>query len=301
MPHGSTRKTRSARLLRWLRRTVTLKELRKRRAERDRVKHEMGEIAKFPKNANAPRHGLPGELIVSLTSYPARFKTLHLTIKALLDQKVKPDRVILWIDRHDMRKVPKAVRELEGPAFSILTGQDVRSFNKIVPALIAFPNSFIVVADDDLYYPDNWLQGLVEAYDPGQPTIVYHRGHRLAHSADGSLAPYRAWQHEVTDPESLIPGTGIMPTGVGGVLYPPGSLPPKAVDIGLIRQLSETCDDSWLYFMWRQTAWTAKRVPGEGFRIVDWPQSQQHSLRKFHRGGMKDEHLRALSDYFGTP
>jgi hypothetical protein len=34
------------------------------------------------------RHGLDGELIVSLTSYPARYDTLHLTLGCLLDQSI---------------------------------------------------------------------------------------------------------------------------------------------------------------------------------------------------------------------
>ena len=118
---------------------------------------------------------------------------------------------------------------------------------------------------------------------------------------NGRLAPYRDWRREVSDEESLSPSTDVMPTGVGGVLYPPGSLPAQTVEVPLFKQLSATCDDSWLYFMWRQNGWKAKRVPGAKMRLVTWPDTQEESLMSFHRGGMKDEHLRALSEYFGTP
>lgn len=265
------------------------------------LRSALREVSRFPKHPDARRHQLPSRLIVSLTSYPARFKTLHLTVKSLLDQTVKPDSIVLWVDHAAMALLPQSVTELEGPVFSVRPTEDLRSFTKIIPALVAYPDSFIVVADDDTYYRDHWLKELVDACDPDHPTIVYHRGHRLTYLPDGSLAPYRSWQRGVRDGKSLLPATDILPTGVGGVLYPPGSLPPQTTDLPLIRQLSETCDDSWLYFMWRQTGWTAKRAPGTKPRLITWPQTQEQSLRSFHRGGTKDEHLRALSSHFGTP
>ena len=271
----------------------------KRRAERRKVALAMMEIARFPKHSHAPKHRLPGELIVSLTSYPARFGTLHLTIKSLLDQTVRPDRIILWIGTSAIGEIPPEVREFEGGIFSIRACDDVGSFTKIVPALIACPDAFLITADDDNYYPDFWLERLVAAYDSHNPTIVYHRGHRPTFLADGKLAPYREWDREVIDSRSLKPGTSVMPTGVGGVLYPPGSLPVETTDLNLIRQLCSTCDDSWLYFMWRKAGWTAKRTPTRMPALIDWPKTQKQSLRKFHRGGMKDEHLRALSEHFG--
>ena len=39
----------------------------------------------------------PQELIVSLTSYPARIDTVNQTIETLLNQSLCPDKVILWL------------------------------------------------------------------------------------------------------------------------------------------------------------------------------------------------------------
>lgn len=279
-----------------------LKEIRERRARSRQRSDALRLLRKFPRNGAALRHNLPAKLMVSLTSYPKRFGTLHLTIKSLLDQSVKPDQVILWIDRWSHQMLPPAVTELEGELFSICPcDDDLRSFNKIIPTLRAHPGAFIAIADDDIYYPDFWLERLIAAYDADNPTIVYHRGHRIAYCPDGKLAPYDSWTRRVRDEESLQASTDIFPTGVGGVLYPPNSLPPLATDVQLLKQLSATCDDSWLYFMWRQTPWKAKRVAGRMPRFIEWPDSQRNSLQSFHAGGAKDQHLRALSDYFGTP
>ena len=36
-------------------------------------------------------------IIVSMTSYPKRFKTIIMPLKSLLLQSVKPDRIIVWL------------------------------------------------------------------------------------------------------------------------------------------------------------------------------------------------------------
>ena len=40
-------------------------------------------IAAFPVYPRKRKHGLPGELVVSLTSYPPRYATLGLTLRSL--------------------------------------------------------------------------------------------------------------------------------------------------------------------------------------------------------------------------
>lgn len=282
-------------------RGLTLRDIRKRRANERRRKAALKLLDLFPRHPDAPRHDLPGRLIVSLTSYPARYSTLHLTIKSLLDQTVRPDQVILWVAHGDEASLPQEVTELEGSLFSVRQCDNLRSFNKIIPLLRSDPDSFIVVADDDLYYQDRWLEALVDAFDPAEPTIVCHRAHQVAYDPEGRFAPYHQWRLSVWGEETERGRTDLFPTNCGGVLYPPGSLPPPATDPELIRSLCATCDDTWLYFMWRKAGWKAKRVPGRKPKLIEWPGTQAQSLWSFHLGGKKDEHLRAMSDHFGMP
>jgi hypothetical protein len=278
---------------------MSLNKLRKDWSKARRRRAALKLLDRFPRHPAAPKHRLPAPLIVSLTSYPARYPTLHLTIKSLLDQTVRPDRIILWIAHSDADSLPGQVTALAGSLLEIRFCEDIKSFKKIVPTLLEYPQSFIAICDDDAYYPDSWLKRLIEAYDAAHPTIVYYRGHRQSRLPDGSLAPYHQWHRSVTDERSLLPGVDVMPTGLGGVLYPPGSLPSQATDVALIRQLCETCDDTWLYFMWRKAGWKAKRVPGEKLKLVNWPGTQAQSLWVFHLDGRKDEHIQAMSDHFG--
>ena len=275
----------------------TGKQDRRSFMERRRLKQALRRCSQ-PLPSKPRPHRLPGELIVSLTSYPPRFEVLPLTIKSLLQQTVAPDRLILWVAHDDLARLPASVRAMEGDRFSVRTCDDLRSFKKILPTLAAFPDAFIVTADDDTYYPPNWLAGLVRSYDPREPSLVCHRAHRLRFGAAGQLAPYLDWTRDVSDRTTRKPGVNLFPTGVGGVLYPPGSLPPETLDLALIEQLSPTCDDSWLFFMTRLAGWKVRRAPGKTPLLV-WPRSQAEALRRLNRGGRKDEMLADLARHFG--
>lgn len=282
-------------------RTLTLKRRRKQWVKQLKLNRALARVAAFPRNPGAARHALPGRLVISLTSYPGRFATLHLTLKSLLDQTVRPDRILLWIAHDDLARLPEQVRALEGEILSIRGCDDLRNFKKIIPTLAEEPESFILICDDDTYYPQGWLAQLVGAYDPAQPSIVCTRAHRLRYAEDGRLAPYRAWRRNVADRSTALPSTDLLPTGNGGVLYPPGSLPAQTRDLDLLRKLSPTSDDVWLFFMWRQAGWSIRRVPGRKRRFVEWPDTQARALHAFHRGGTKDQHIQDMSRHFGVP
>jgi hypothetical protein len=200
-----------------------------------------------------------------------------------------------------MAEVPDSISDLQGQLFQIRACDDLRPYNKLVHSLEAYPDAFIVTVDDDVVYDEDCIERLLAAYDPMDPTIVCHRAHRVTYLEDGSLAPYREWERRVHDPASELSSDDLMPTGVGGVLYPPGSLPPETMDRALIARLSPTCDDSWFFFMRRQGQWKVKRAPGKSPQPLVWPNTQDKALHKLHKTGRKDEQLRALAGHFGIP
>ena len=81
----------------------------------------------------APRHHLPGELLVSLTSVSGRFGILAFTLRALLDQSIKPDRTILWISEAEYSLLPKEVIKLRNRGLEIMTCEDFGPRTKIIP------------------------------------------------------------------------------------------------------------------------------------------------------------------------
>lgn len=251
--------------------------------------------------AGRPRpHRLPGRLLVSLTSYPARFETLHLTLRSLLRQNVAADEVILWIAHGDFALLPPKVRELEAEGLAIRGCDDLRSYKKLIFALEETPDAFIVTADDDIFYAPSWLEQLVRVFDPAEPTINCMRAHRLRSDRDGSIAPYRAWGWEVRDTQARQPSVDIMPTGNGGILYPPGSLHPDVTDREAFQSLAPTADDLWFYWMGRR-AGSRYKMAGKAFRLIAWPYPEDESLAGQNIEGGNDRQINALQERFGNP
>jgi hypothetical protein len=245
-------------------------------------------VARFPAVSERRAHGLPGELVVSVTSYPARFSVLAKTLKGLLDQTVIADQTILWLAEGDVP--PKDVVALCEFGLQIRTCEDIRSYKKIIPALREWPEAYICIADDDTYYPPRWLETLVRG--AGEKVISCRRAHRPRR--DGAvLAPYKTWEWSVVTSGEVA---DLFPTGCGGVLYPPRSLDPMVMDRDQFERLCPNADDVWLYMMARRAGSMYRQVGG-GFSNVVWGGSQEESLLSFNVNGGNDDQIKAVEAY----
>ena len=225
------------------------------------------------------KHSLPQELIVSLTSYPARFGKLHLTLKSLLSQSIRPNRLILWVAHEDRTFLPLAVTKLQRFGLEIKYCKDLRSYKKIIPALRLYPDAFITTADDDTYYRHSWLEELVACYDPVIPTSVCHRARLITFDDQTKeLLPYSKWTLiSNQDKQNLAHPQLIFPTGIGGVLYPPNSLHELATSENQFSRFCNDADDVWLYWMVRKNGWTSKIVP-KIKPFFEWRGSENNAL-----------------------
>lgn len=239
-------------------------------------------------------HRLPGQLIVSLTSYPARFGTLGLTLNGLLRQSVKADQIILWLDEEDVKKIPRGIADI--PELQISICPPWRSYKKIVPTLLENPDAFIVTADDDIHYPHDWLAGLVSAVAGGAKVACY-RAHRVI-LYNNAPAPYKNWQHNIAhvDRSRLV-----FLTGVSGAIYAPGALHVDTTRADLFTTLAPSSDDVWLYWMYRLNGVEVQKI-GSRARILEWEGSQSRSLRDENaHGDGNDRAIAALMERYGWP
>lgn len=264
--------------------------------DRARVARAEKAVAAF-RQPGTRRHGLPGTLIVSLTSYPGRYGVVAKTLKGLLAQTIRPDRTVLWIAEEDMAALPDEVKSLQSCGLEIRSCHDLRSYNKIIHALRLWPDAYIVTADDDLYYEPKWLETLIAGVRPGEKAIVCRRA-LMPKRIGEAYAAFSEWQQDiVTDGE---PVDTLFPTGVGGVLYPPGSLAPEVLDEEAFKALCPHDDDSWLYLMSRRAGSRYRQVGG-GFAQVMWPGSQATSLMSVNLvEGENDRQFRAIVAHYGS-
>jgi hypothetical protein len=222
----------------------------------------------------ASRHTLPSKLIVSLTSYPPRFSTLHYTLKCLLSQQMRPDAVILWVADGDFSLLPGNVLDLQPYGLQIKKCEDTKSYKKIIPCLMEFPDAAIAIADDDAYYHRGWLGGLVNNVDSDKKEILCYRAHKVKFkTATFEPLPYVNWEYNTQNQESSVLN---FPTGVMGVLYMPRTFAGQVFNKDYLKYCPQG-DDIWLFWMAIKNGATVRKVLSSQ-KMVVWNGSQDVAL-----------------------
>lgn len=187
------------------------------------------------------------QLIVSLTTFPARINIIHKTINTLLQQTVKPDKLILWLAEEQFlnkeKDLPETLLKLKEFGLEIKWCEDLRSYKKLVPTLREFPDDIIVTADDDLYYQQDWLESLYSAYLKDSKNIYTRRACAVKRKRYYySVIPHYANQ-------DYKPNYSNQLMGGAGTLYPPNSLHRDVLNTENIKNLIPTYDDIYFWAM----------------------------------------------------
>lgn len=193
------------------------------------------------------------ELIVSLTSYPARIPYIKYTLYTLLMQSCKPNQILLWLSKEEFpnkeKDLPQELLEFVKKGLEIKwCDQNLYSYKKLIPSLKEFSNSTIVTADDDILYPKDWLEKLYRAYKKDPNFIHCHRAHRITFDKQNHVKPYMEWEHLIEN-KSTVPSFLNFQTGAGGVLYPKNCFFEDILREDKFMQLSPRADDIWFWAM----------------------------------------------------
>ncbi len=189
-------------------------------------------------------------LTVNLTSFPQRIHEAHYAAFSLLTQSLTPDHVILWLSEDEFPRgvndLPEGLISLSRLGLQIGWCRNLKSYKKLLPALQTRPRDIHVTADDDVFYPRDWLKELYdERTQYGDRFIYAHRAHKIALSAS-DVEDYNDWKKEIA---YRAPSFLHFATGCGGILYPPGSLHKDVTDVADILSLSPQSDDLWFWAM----------------------------------------------------
>lgn len=235
-------------------------------------------------------------LIISLTSYTERYKDLPKTLYSLLNQSIKPDRIILWLDeeKNDLLSIPYEVSQFIKNGLEIRFVKDLRSYTKSIYAFKEFSDCIIVNADDDIFYPKNWLKALYLSYIAHPSDIQVHRAHRVNLSK-----PYEKWDKHVKEESARYDN---LLTGVGGVLYPPNCFTKEILRKDIFLKYASTADDIWF--------WVMALVHNRKIRVVKnhiqtltvnniFTQLFAKTLYRQNRKGANDEQINNLMKFYG--
>lgn len=245
------------------------------------------------------RDFVDNEVIVSLTSFPARMDKIYITLESLFRQTIRPDRIILWLADEqypDKKAVEMRLKKYKKLGLEIQYCDDLRSHKKYFYTMKKYPEAIVITADDDIIYSEDMLEKLLKTYLKYPGKIVCNRAHLMT-EFNGKLLPYNSWIYRAKG----YTGINIMfcPTGCAGVLYPPHSLSEHVFDSDVIRELCLFADDIWLkcmsYLKGTEVVLTEKDNP----ETIDIAGANKTGLAQLNVGqDLNDKQIKAVSDYY---
>lgn len=223
------------------------------------------------------------DIVVSLTTYGKRLNEVHLAIESIMEQTMKANRIILWLDDGVQDKpLPQALQLQQKRGLEVKFCEDIRSYKKLIPTLKICPNDAIITIDDDLIYEFDVLENLIIPYLSNPSYIYCHRYHRMKFDKKGKLLPYKEWEHCCND---TTPHPLNFPTTGAGTLFPPNAFDEDVFDQDTFMNICKYADDIWFKAMSLKNGRLTQKVNNHSRKGEDYfenPNTQDVSLYKIN-------------------
>jgi lipopolysaccharide biosynthesis glycosyltransferase len=240
---------------------------------------------------------LKSDVVVSLTSWPPRAKTLPLVLLTILEQTLRPAMIYVWLSHDDQDMISNEHREFftkHGVEFKAV--DDLIAHKKWLPLLELGQTDSFVIADDDTYYPKDWFDYLVSEAAQYPDCIVAHRCHKIKVNHDNIPEAYVDWEKGVNG--SSGNSHLVFPTGCGGVVIHPKAISEEFRRRDLIEKLCPLADDIWLKAAYLQSGFKCRKSH-YSFPCLDYPGTRESGLAvKNVDQGANDQQLKDVFDYF---
>jgi len=238
-------------------------------------------------------------VIVSLTSFPARIDSLWITIETLLRQSNRPEKIILWLAKsqfESVSKLPKRLLIQREQGLEIKFCDDLMSHKKYYYTMKNYPEAVVITVDDDTFYPENLVENLIYTHKRYPGKICCNIGHIMV-IENGNILPYQKWISEADGYD--LPSDYLVPIGCEGVLYPPGCLNENVFNKSQIKQLCPLADDLWLKAMATLNGVKAVKTCSTSITYANLISAKKDSLNKINsEHNMNDKQLINILDYY---
>ncbi len=235
------------------------------------------------------------KLVVSLTSYGKRLDTVHIAIKSIMDQSLKPDGIVLYLAEEDSEKEIRQEEALIKAGLRIVRNvKDLKPHKKYFYAMQEYSEAVIITVDDDTIYDDRLLEDLYIKHLEYPEAVVCRRGHRMR-KQDGKIAPYNLWEGCAV---SVIPEKEICATGIGGILYPCGEYRNAFLDEKGIWETSLCGDDLWLKAVELIKGVKVYAIGERPAKVIEGSQEEALYIENSDHK-RNDVYLNKLQNYFG--
>jgi hypothetical protein len=207
-----------------------------------------------------------------------RIKAVYLTIESIGRGHRRPSRIILWLDEKPcFENPPASLRRLVRRGLEIKFCENWGPHKKYYP-YVQSEDSFsepLVTADDDVYYPCDWLSGLIESFTSRPHAVHCYRAYTIRVSASG-IAPYLTWKMCKTTKPSLCH----FATGVSGILYPNSFLKNLKQANSNFLTCCPRADDIWLHVQALRANFPVCQVHPKAIHFLLIPKTQKTALTK---------------------
>ncbi|MBQ7178848.1 MAG: hypothetical protein IJS08_15640 [Victivallales bacterium] len=242
-------------------------------------------------------------VIISLTSYPPRIKTVDKVIKSLLSQTIQPWKIVLWLAEEEF---PEREKSLPGELvaltretiFEIDWCKNIRSYKKLIPSLRKYPDNVIVTADDDILYPPDTLERLLQAQQT-VPNTILSMWVRIITAKGGVIQPFLNWLSTWKNGQcSAKASTDNYLLGGSPTLYPPHCLDERVFDMKLAQSICPNQDDLWFWAMAVINGTKIEGVSCKGYYLKILQGTQEHALWTDNQVGGNDMAIARLFSAF---
>ena len=173
------------------------------------------------------------KLIVSLTSSKQNIKYLNLVLESILNNTMKPSKIILTLYKNDYELLPNYVNDLISKKIIelIVTDIDLKSHKKYFYVMNKYRDYAILTIDDDIIYTNDLIESLYNSYIE-KPNCIHARCVHKILIKNNKTASYDKWLKQYTF--EFNPSFHLFAVSGGGILYPPNILNISDENIGEI-------------------------------------------------------------------
>lgn len=189
------------------------------------------------------------DIIVSLTSFPARINNVWMVVDSICRQKMRPSSINLYLASEEFpnkdKDLPHNLERYKKYGLKVIwVPINLKPHKKYFYAFQEYLDKAVITIDDDVYYRSDLTSRLWNMSQKSGEAICANRVTPILNN-DMQLSNYNQWGKDV----EVIPGKSFNYLAIGtcGILYPPGTLRNSEVfNIDSINRNCLNADDLWL-------------------------------------------------------
>ncbi len=229
---------------------------------------------------------------VSLTTHGARTRTVHAAIFSILRGDIVPESLVLVLNEVPTDPVAvSTLARLKKFGLEVMIASNYGPHTKYFPVVIDPNRSLhnLVTADDDIFYPRDWLRRLVDTHQAHPADVVCWWAKEMR-MREGVLLSYHDWPNAA----NFEPRKSNFALGVGGVLYPESMIAAlRRAGTGFM-DCCARADDIWLHATALRTEHRVRPIVCEFTWPILIPDTQTQALNHDnHRPDGNDRQMAA--------